>query len=179
MKTLAARGYENTRFADVSAVSGVAISTLQNYFGSREDMLVEAMQQWTEKEVTALEAAAEAERDPWKRLVVLIDRSLENSESTRQVLIEFWRAGMRDEEVRDYSVEVRARYRAPFVQAVAEGRDRGAFKPTSSPDDVVDFLLAALAGVMIPRVLYHPAPSAEGFRKLLLRQTRLALGLPQ
>src|SRR5262245_6101025 len=42
-KVLAERGYENTRYADVSMASGVAVSTLQNYFGSREDMLIETM----------------------------------------------------------------------------------------------------------------------------------------
>ncbi|WP_329454153.1 TetR/AcrR family transcriptional regulator [Streptomyces sp. NBC_01497] len=175
---LAARGYENTRFADVSAASGVAISTLQTYFGSREDMLIEAMRRSTDEEVAALEAAAGSEKDPWRRLVALIDRSLGNSERTRQVLIEFWRAGMRDEELRDYSVQVRTRYREPFVRSVTEGRDQGAFVLTSGPDDVVDFLLAALGGVMIPRVLHHPGPSPEGFRHVLLSHMRLALGLP-
>lgn len=179
VETLAARGFENTRFADVSAASGVAISTLQTYFGSREDMLIEAMRQSTDVEVAALEAAAESEHDPWERLVVMIDRSLGNTEGTRQVLIEFWRTGMRDEELREYSVEVRARYRTPFLRAVVEGRDQGAFTPAFSPDDVVDFLLVALAGVMIPRVLHHPGPSDDVFRQMVLSQTRLMLGLPR
>lgn len=175
--SLAERGYENTRFADVSAASGVAISTLQTYFGSREDMLIEAMRRSTDMEVAALEAAASLEEDPWKRLVVMIDRSLGNGHRTRQVLIEFWRAGMRDEELRDYSTEVRARYRAPFVRAVTEGRDQGVFTPAFSPDSVVEALLAGLAGVMIPRVLRHPGPTDEEFRQVLLAQTRLVLGL--
>lgn len=59
---------------------------------------------------------------------------------------------------------------------MAEGRDQGAFVLTSSADDEVDFLLAALGGVMIPRVL-HPGPSAESFRQVLLTHMRLALGL--
>ena len=40
---LADRGYAGTRFSDVSEASGVAVSTLQGYFGSREDMLIEAL----------------------------------------------------------------------------------------------------------------------------------------
>src|ERR1700742_3610624 len=74
---LAERGYENTRFTDVSNASGVAISTLQNYFGSREDMLIEAMRLATELEVAALEAVADNEVDPWSRLVAMIDRNLD------------------------------------------------------------------------------------------------------
>ncbi|MFJ4467004.1 TetR/AcrR family transcriptional regulator [Streptomyces sp. NPDC089424] len=176
--TLAARGYENTRFADVAAAGGVAISTLQNYFGSREDMLIEAMRRSTDAEVAALAAAAATEQDPWRRLVLLIDRSLGSTERTQQALIEFWRAGIRDAELRDYSAQVWARYREPFLRAVTDGCDRGAFTPHGTPDDAVDLLLVALAGVMIPRVLHHAAPTAEDFRRTLLSQTRLALGMP-
>jgi AcrR family transcriptional regulator len=171
------RGYEHTRFADVSAASGVAISTLQNYFGSREDMLVEALRHATDQEMAALEATAAAEHVPWERLVALIDRSLGSPRRTQQMLVEFWRSAMRDEELREHSVEVQARYREPFRRAVTDGRDRGVFELTHSPDDVTDFVLAALAGAIIPRLLHQPTPTAAGFRSILMAQVGAALGL--
>jgi AcrR family transcriptional regulator len=173
---LSERGYENTRFADVSAASGVAISTLQNYFGSREDMLIEAMRHATDVEVLALEGVASDETDPWHRLVALIDRSLSAPVAVHQLLIEFWRSGIRDAELRDYGEEVWARYRAPFDRAVAEGRDAGVFAPATTAEGVVDVLLAALAGAMIPRVLRFSGPSADRFRTALLRQAATAVG---
>ncbi len=39
-RVIADRGADATRFADVAAESGVPVSTLQYYFGSREDLLV-------------------------------------------------------------------------------------------------------------------------------------------
>jgi AcrR family transcriptional regulator len=173
---LAERGYENTRFADVSAASGTAISTLQNYFGSREDMLIEAIRHATEQEVLALEAVADAERDPWNRLVAMIDRNLNTPLRNHQLLIEVWRSSMRDGELRDYSEEGWARYRAPFLRAVVEGTEAGAFTPAVNPDDVVDLLLVWLAGAMVPRTLRFPSPTADGFRTALLRQVTLMLG---
>src|SRR5262245_9951776 len=92
---LAERGYANTRLADVSAASGVGISTLQNYFGSREDMLIEAMRQATEREAVAMEAAAAEYADPWSRLVAMIDRNLKSPVRNHRLLLEFWRSGMR------------------------------------------------------------------------------------
>lgn len=175
-RMLAERGYENTRFADVSTASGVAISTLQNYFGSREDMLIEAMQHLTELEVRALEAVAGAESDPWNRLVALIDRSLNSPVHDQQLLIEFWRSGIRDAELRDYGEESWARYRAPFLRTIVEGHDAAEFAPTASVEDIVDLLLAALGGAMIPRVLKFPNPSASRFRTTLLRQVASMLG---
>ncbi|TQM37110.1 TetR/AcrR family transcriptional regulator [Pseudonocardia cypriaca] len=176
-EVLAERGYENTRFADVSAASGVAISTLQNYFGSRADMVVEAMELATTREVDALESVAAAEHDPWARLVALVDRSLDNAYRSQQMLVEFWRSAMRDDELREFGTEVWERYRAPFLAAVCEGREQGAFTPTAGPDDVVDLVLSALAGATVFRVVHHPAPPPAGFRGVLLAQLRSMLGL--
>jgi AcrR family transcriptional regulator len=173
---LAERGYENARFADVAQASGAAISTLQNYFGSREDMLIEAMRHATEVEVAALEAVAEAEKDPWNRLVAIIDRNLNTPMTNHQLLLEFWRSGIRDGELRDYGEEGWYSYRAPFLRTVTEGCDAGVFKPLVAPEDLVDLLFATIAGAMIPRVLRFPSPSADRFRTALLRQVACMLG---
>ena len=177
MGVLAERGYENTRFADVSAASGVAVSTLQNYFGSREDMLIEALRRATGEEAIALDAVAAAGGDPWKRLVALIDRSLGTSERSQQILMEFWRSSMRDEELREYSEEMRRRYREPFLNAVAEGVAQGTFEPAHDPGDVVDLLIAALTGMTVAGALRRPGPAAEGLRRVLLAQLGSGLGL--
>jgi AcrR family transcriptional regulator len=176
VEVLAERGYENTRFTDVSAASGVAISTLQNYFGSREDMLIEAMRQATEREVLELQAVANAEADPWNRLVALIDRNLNMPARTLALMIEFWRSGIRDAELRDYGQETWRRYSEPFVQTVVDGRNAGVFANSSDPEDLVDLLLASLAGAMVPRVLQFATPSADRFRNGLLRQVAAMLG---
>jgi AcrR family transcriptional regulator len=175
-RVLAERGYENTRYTDVSMSSGVAVSTLQNYFGSREDMVIETMRHATDVELLALDAVAGAVDDPWNRLVMLIDRNLNTPIHNHQLLIEFWRAGIRDAELRDYAQEHWACYRAPFLKTVVEGCDQGAFSPTLSPEDVVDLLLGMLAGAMVPRVLQFPAPTADRFRTVLLSQIAQMLG---
>jgi AcrR family transcriptional regulator len=175
-KVLAERGYENTRYADVSMTSGVAVSTLQNYFGSREDMLIETMRHATDVELVALNAVASSEGDPWNRLVTLIDRNLNTSIHNHQLLIEFWRAGIRDGELRDYAQEHWACYRAPFLETVVDGCDKGAFAPVLRPEDAVDLLLTTLAGATLPRVLQFPAPTADRFRAALLNQVAQMLG---
>jgi AcrR family transcriptional regulator len=177
-RVLAERGYENARFADVAQASGAAISTLQNYFGSREDMLIEAMRHATEVEVAALQSVAEAEKDPWNRLVAMIDRNLNTPVYNHQLLIEFWRSGIRDAELRDFGEEGWSSYRAPFLQTVIEGRDAGVFTPAVAPEDLVDLLFATLVGAMVPRVLRFPSPSADRFRTALLRQVAEMLGRP-
>ena len=167
---LAERGYENTRFADVSAASGVAISTLQNYFGSREDMLIETMRYTTNREFEVLEGVAASESRPWNRLVALIDRNLTTPVNIHVLLIEFWRCGIRNSELREYGKEVRARYGELFVRTVIEGRDAGVFATEDRPEDIVDLLLRTLAGSMFQRVLEVPARPTKRFRQMILEQ---------
>jgi AcrR family transcriptional regulator len=175
-KVLAQRGYEGTRYADVSMTSGVAVSTLQSYFGSRDDMVIEALRYATHVELLALDAVASSEVDPWNRLVTLIDRNLNTSIHTHQLLIEFWRAGIRDAELRDHGQELWACYRAPFLKTVVEGCDEGAFTPILGAENVVDLLIPMLTGAMMPRVLHFPSPTADRFRTSLLQLVGQMLG---
>ena len=67
-RVIAERGADATRFADVAAESGVPVSTLQYYFGSREDLLVAAFRHASSTEIAALEAEVAAIDDPWDQL---------------------------------------------------------------------------------------------------------------
>ena len=50
-KVIAERGIDDTRFSDVAAAAGTSISSLQYYFGSREDLLVAVIEYATRKEM--------------------------------------------------------------------------------------------------------------------------------
>src|SRR6516162_7037797 len=67
-RVIAERGADATRFADVAAESGVPVSTLQYYFGSREDLLVAAFRHASGTEIAALEADVAAIAGPWEQL---------------------------------------------------------------------------------------------------------------
>jgi hypothetical protein len=109
---------------------------------------------------------------PWRRLVRLIDRSLDGPDHVVRMLVEFWRAAMRDDHMRTYSAEVQPCYRAPFLAAVS------GLGPVHEADDVTDLVITALAGVITSRAQGLPAPSREGFRALLLAQLQVMLGRP-
>ncbi|MFF3256123.1 TetR/AcrR family transcriptional regulator [Actinacidiphila glaucinigra] len=179
VEVLADRGFEATRFLDVSERSGVAISTLQNYFGSREDMLIEALLRLTAQEVAELEAVAVSEPNPWSRLVALIDRSLYTPRPTHVALVEFWRAAIRDSELREASGDVQLRYRVPYVQAVQDGLDQGEFRARHTAENIADYVLATLSGLIIPSAIRQTPPSVPAVRSMLLAQLRVLLGLPE
>ncbi|HEX5303003.1 MAG TPA: TetR family transcriptional regulator [Streptosporangiaceae bacterium] len=75
-RVIAERGADATRFADVAAESGVPVSTLQYYFGSREDLLVAAFRHASSTEIAALETEVAGIDDPWNQLETILTRSL-------------------------------------------------------------------------------------------------------
>ena len=75
-RVIAERGADATRFADVAAESGVPVSTLQYYFGSREDLLVAAFRHASGAEIAALEADLAGLDDPWQQLHHIVTSAL-------------------------------------------------------------------------------------------------------
>src|ERR1700733_7633977 len=71
-QVIAARGAESTRFTDVAAASGVPVSTLQYYFGSREDLLVAAFRHASATEIAELETEIAGLDDPWQQLTRVV-----------------------------------------------------------------------------------------------------------
>ena len=167
---IAERGYDRTRFADVAKVSGTAVSTLQFYFGSREDMLVEALHRSIEEELQRLEGSYRPESSPWERLVALVDRGLDpTAQTTGKMLLEFWHASARDPQLRAVGAFLCQRYRQPFVDAIRAGVEHGSFRTDDDPEDVVTVLNGIIEGLIIPRVLEHDYYHVPQVRKIVMR----------
>ncbi|MBE2315801.1 TetR/AcrR family transcriptional regulator [Solirubrobacter sp. CPCC 204708] len=172
---LADRGYAGTRFVDVSEASGVAVSTLQHYFGSREDMLIEALRQATSVAVTAMEELAAPFDDPWEQLVAMVDRGLSTDVATWRMLMEFWTAAAHDAELRDHAAALAEQYREPFLDAVRRGVESGAFTPRFDIAAIVEVAVAHIVGLLYPVVLGHLKPEDTDYREIVLAQLAFAL----
>ncbi|WP_354698057.1 hypothetical protein DSM112329_03720 [Paraconexibacter sp. AEG42_29] len=172
---LADRGHAGTRFADVAAASGVAVSTLQGYFGSREDMLIEAFDRATSVAVTAMDEFAAQFDDPWEQLVAMVDRGLTTDVATWRMLMEFWTAAAHDAELRGQAAALAEQYRGPFADAVQRGVDSGAFAPRFATAAVVEVLVANIVGLLYPVVLGQLDPQDTGYREVVLAQLEFAL----
>ncbi|RCV53974.1 TetR family transcriptional regulator [Marinitenerispora sediminis] len=179
-RVLAERGYERTRFSDVAKEAGVAVSTLQTYFGAREDMVIEALYSSTEAEAAALEAAAAGLEDPWQRVVALLDRGMAPVPTqVWRMLLECWHASAHDPELAAHSAGLQERYRRPFVGAVDDGVARGVFRTRWPTTHIVTSLVAILDGLIIPRVLDHSYFDHAGVRDVIIAQAAALLGVDE
>jgi AcrR family transcriptional regulator len=165
-RVIAERGADATRFADVAAESAVPVSTLQYYFGSREDLLVAAFRHASSTEIAALEAELAALDDPWDQLARIATRALASygtqSERSGELWIESWHFGIRDAEMRADTLRDYAAWRRLIAAAVRSGIDSGQFSSRQSPERLAVLILALLDGVGIPLALGDPEITTEG-----------------
>ena len=129
---IADRGADAARFVDVAAQSGVPVSSLQYYFGSREDLVVAAFRHASETELVALTAELAAREDPWERIVYVIDDALRGyrpgDDVAGRLWIEAWHFGLRDEEMRANVTRDYSTWQQLIEDAINMGVDQGRFE---------------------------------------------------
>jgi len=159
-RVIADRGADATRFADVAAESGVPVSTLQYYFGSREDLLVAAFRHASSAEIAALETDVAGIADPWAQLERIITTSLTGYQPDApeggRLWIESWHFGIRDAEMRADALRDNTAWRGLVAQVVRHGIEQGVFGTAYDPDTVAVLTIAVADGLGIPLSLADP-----------------------
>jgi AcrR family transcriptional regulator len=171
-KVIADRGADATRFADVATESGVPVSTLQYYFGSREDLLVAAFRHASSADIDALEAKIRVMDDPWAQLELIISRALTgyqpDAPGAGRLWIESWHFGLRDPEMRADTLRDYGAWRQLIAAAIRRGTESGMFRCSRSPERVAVLAIALVDGMGIPLALGDPAiASAEAAGEIL------------
>ncbi|WP_436773601.1 TetR/AcrR family transcriptional regulator [Yinghuangia sp. YIM S09857] len=165
------RGADATRFADVSEVSGVPVSTLQYYFGSREDLLLAAFRYAAKRDLEGVRAAVADLDDPWERMqkacAFVVGFADEAAPYGWQLWAEAWRWAQRDAEWRDEVLADNAKWRALLAETVAAGVSAGRFRADADPERVARQALAVVDGMGLPIVLEDPDVPPDTARELL------------
>ena len=158
-RVAARRGYDATRFSDVAAATGVPISSLQYYFGTRDRLVREAITDGALGELSRLEHQVAPLTDPRERLHAVIASMISMDDEERRegwlVWMEFWRTAMRDPELSVASVDVLGRWRSFLAAIIDDGRRCSAFDYDGPTEDAVTELMALLDGLGIPLALGH------------------------
>jgi AcrR family transcriptional regulator len=183
-RVIATRGADATRFLDVAAETGTAVSTLQYSFGSREDLIIAALENAAWADLERVRKACTAASGPVEKLRTLVSESVvtDSVGQAREawlVWVEYWRAAARDEELRSGSAAVYAQWRALVGGILAEGRAAGAFSAGVDVDRAATQLLALLDGVGVPLVLDHPGMTSEHAAGAVLGALAAILGCPE
>jgi AcrR family transcriptional regulator len=183
-RVITERGADATRFTDVSLASKVPVSSLQYYFGSREDLLIASFRFAVDAELASLRARLESVATPWDQLSVVVDAALSGVEgaphaaaaSPGLLWIEAWRFALRDAELRADVLAGYAQRRSLIESAVRAGIDRGDFSAGLDPAGVAVQALALTDGVTMPVALGEPELDLRRATDLVLRALAAIVG---
>jgi len=172
------RGFDNTRYADVAEASGMAVSTLQYYFGSLESLLIETCLYASQRDFAVVHQRAAAIPEPWGRLVYLVDVFM-TSEAPGpgwQAQIEYWRAAFTRPHLRDELIRDQDRWRALLADTVRDGIARGVFATGRDPDLIAMQINCLLDGTVFPASVGNPAYDPAAFREAVIDDLAATLG---
>lgn len=161
------RGFDNTRYADVSEACGVAVSTLQYYFGSLESMLVESCLHASERDYQRATDALRDHPEPWDRLQYLVGMFMTiNAPGLYwQAQIEYWRAAFTRPWLHEALIHDQDRWRAFFAATIREGIAAGTFTTDRDPELIAMQLNCITDGTVFPAFARNPAYAPEPFRE--------------
>jgi AcrR family transcriptional regulator len=173
------RGFANTRISDVAHRAGVSPALVIYYFGTKDQLLTEAVR-YNERIFDELTQAKLAETTSFlERLETIVELSCAPSshQGAWSIWLELWAQALRRPESaasrRALDDEWRALIERIIREAVASGE-------VGSEVDVEDFVVtfaALLDGLLIQVALEDPQVSGERAASIAMRFARIALGL--
>ncbi|MFF5287974.1 TetR/AcrR family transcriptional regulator [Paractinoplanes globisporus] len=155
---VAERGADATRFADVTAATGVGVSTLQYYFGTREDLLIAVFRFAAQSDFDAVGERLAGVADPWERLMAIASHltGAIGSDTGWRLWVESWRWALRDPELRAEVLGDYTRWHVLLAEIITAGVSAGRFATDAVPMDVARQALALIDGLALPVALGDP-----------------------
>ncbi len=176
---IVARGFDGTRYQDIAEASGVAVSTLQYYFGSLEALLIESCLHASERDYLRTRDRLAAYPDPWERLQYLVGTYITTGTpgTNWQAQIEYWRAAFTRPHLRESLVRDQDRWRAFFNETIRDGIETGRFTTDRDPALIAMQVNCLAEGTVFPAFAGNPAFDAEAFRDAAIADLGVLLGV--
>ena len=174
---ITARGFDGVRLSDVAREAGVAVGTIQHYFGTRDALLRAAFLEANTASVTnAWAAARNGGRDPWERLIAFADYV--TALPRWGLWIELWAAARRSPALANVLEEAYDEWRAPIVEAIEEGADAGSFRPAAPAGEIASAIVALVDGLGLQRALGIDWVAPERAKAMIVATLEAALPVP-
>jgi AcrR family transcriptional regulator len=180
LEVIAERGFPDTRIADVAARAGVSPALVIYYFGTKDNLLTEAMRH-SEDVFYELGARRMAEvttaRERLEAIVALtcLPADDEDPSDSWRLWLDLWAQAARHAEVARVREEFDEHWRETIRAIVSEGQLTGEFSPVDADDFAVGFT-ALLDGLAIQIALEDRVVDGRRAFELSMRAAASQLG---
>jgi AcrR family transcriptional regulator len=157
---LAERGFARTRMSDIAAEVGVTAPLLLHYFGSKNELIIQALMAAEEPYLIQLREDFEAGARPERLLVRYVEDSVSPPKQEKRwwreasaVWINGWVTAMHDPTIARAREDEDRRWRVLLTEIVERGQEAGAFRAEVDASAFVRTLFALLEGFLVQLVL--------------------------
>ncbi|HLJ68993.1 MAG TPA: TetR/AcrR family transcriptional regulator [Chloroflexota bacterium] len=180
VKVIAQRGLEQARFVDIAAATGVAISSLQYFFGAREDLLLAAVGHAAQQEIELLQDVATRRLDAHQRLRQLLHLALGDPSRCAESRL-FWNevrnGALRNPELRAPYMRMYEAWASMIEDTLERGKQTGAFARSVNPRPAALQILAVIDGLTTPLLVEDPAVEDKNAYQLASEVVESLLGI--
>jgi AcrR family transcriptional regulator len=182
VEVIGERGLCETRVADVASRAGLSPALLLYYFGSKDNLLIEALTYSEDRFYLTTFHQLSGIDDARIRLVKLIDLAVPPDNPTSGLTgdwtlwVELWTRALRDENAAVKRAALDRRWRTTIADIVREGQRAGDFAADADPDEFSLQLAAVMDGLVIQMLLHDPDVDAVKMRRLCLETATRQLG---
>lgn len=181
LEVISARGYADTRIADVAERAGVSPALVIYYFKTKDLLLTEAIRYYEDtwyavgqRRMHGLPTAA-ARLEEFVAMSCLTEDEPEPA-SSWQLWLDFWAQAARNDEVASVRRKSDERWRDIISELVTEGQQSGEFRSQVDADSFAIYLSTLLDGLTIQIALDDPVVDAVAAFELSMRFVAEQLG---
>jgi AcrR family transcriptional regulator len=167
-RVYAAHGFAGATLDDVAEEAGLTKGAVYGHFGSKDNLLVALMEEYLAAEIAEQVALFDRDETTWKRPLAGSDQwmhELDETPDAFRLLIEFWLAAGRDEQLRERFAGGLEALRATFAQFAADSAaDAGLPVGDQPARNVANVMLGLSIGLGMMRVADrdHLSPALLG-----------------
>lgn len=167
------RGLAGTRIADVAKRAGTSPPAVLYWFGSKDDLLSNALTVDEDRFYTAVTERLVALDHPRERLRLLIEAYAAEYDVT--LWMELWGRALRDDGAAVARQRLDDRWRDQIAEVIRDGQHLGEFSGLDG-DDAAAIIASLLDGLAVQVTVGDPGFRPERMRELAVKAAELILG---
>lgn len=151
MRVFARKGYHSATMPEIAAEAGMSVGGLYWYFKGKDAVVAAILAHLFDTDLDALAILLAEERPATERLLAFVERSVATFDEQRWLIpvgIDLYGAAAYDVQACGFIQRYLGRYREALAALIAQGIERGEFRPLK-PHDAANALLAMEEGLSL------------------------------
>lgn len=176
IQVFSSKGYHNTRMEEIATIAGIGKGTIYEYFDSKLQLFQEMLESSLQSYYETLDAGNKENMSFEERVYLLFEAHLIFCREQKQLTrIIFWDTEIFDEELKDWTIQIRREKEEKLIAIVQKGMDQGEIRDVGARL-VSQVIIGSLGSIWMPITLegweVNPGDLAHQLTEILMNGIR-------